>query len=166
MYHSRDFLNFYLISDKPLLSRFVTYEHVYFVVDDHAEGARTVCRTDLYGNGLTEVYKSGYGEITWIEYFGTDANGTLFLLESDNRIVAYDIATKETTVILEAYYVDYFILNFSSLRYTEKEEGPLLTFQGQLTEDAPRYTSYVFFLNSQKMLMYDLNLFTWVKISH
>ncbi|MBR6826164.1 MAG: PT domain-containing protein [Oscillospiraceae bacterium] len=156
--------NFYLISDKPLLGRKVTYEHVYFAVDDHAEGARTVYRTDLHGNGLTEVYKSGYGEITGIEYFGTDANGTLFILESDNRIVAYDIATKETTVILEAYYVDYFILEFSSHQYTEKEEGPLLTFSGQLAEDAPKYTRYVFFLNSSKMLMYDDALGNWVQI--
>ena len=138
----------YLITEQYVTERFKTSEHIYYVLRDDA---KKVWRTDLYGKDPVVVYESEYGDVTYLQYFGINAQGKLIIAENRNRIVMYDLQAKATEVLIEAYIISqfYYSPNGESFSYSE----PMIFWKGKLTEsDSEIEYTYYYFLNTGKQL--------------
>ena len=131
----------YLITEKAVVVYMQTSEHIYYVLE---EEPRKVYRTDETGADLTVVYESTYGDVTYIDYYGTDASGILLAAEDNKRIVSYDIPTGAVTVLMEAYYIEsfyytpYSVVHDNVYKYIcSKELGPTIFWSGKARENDP-----------------------------
>jgi hypothetical protein len=131
----------YLITEQYATDWFVTSEHVYYVLRDEA---KRVYRTDHYGQNCTVMYESAYGDVTHLQYHGTDQNGKLIMAEEYNRIVIYDIISEACEVIMEAYRINSFHYKPHSVfddsvtaHFGTADLGPVIYWNGQLSESDP-----------------------------
>ena len=83
----------------------VTYtSHVFYVLRDEPT---KVWISDKDGKEQSLLYDSSYGEITFL-YHHSDTPQMLYIAESKNRIVAYDMQAKSTEVLFEAHMIEQF----------------------------------------------------------
>lgn len=144
-----------LITDQSVLTFMKTSEHIYYVLEAEPE---KVYRTDHDGENKTVIYESTYGDVTFLRYYGSDSNGKLIAAEEQNRIIAYDIPTGETEVLMEAYLIGQFYFTPYSLtmdhvveHISEEELGPTVLWEGKLHEgdpDKPDGDTYYYFVNT------------------
>lgn len=131
------------ITDSPVLTSPVrTSEHIYYVLESQPT---KVWRCDYDGDNHTIVYESDYGAVTYLRYYGTDANGKLILCEEQNRIISYDLATENLELLMEAFFIEQFFYSPTSLSWdyliknvSKGDMGPTIFWTGVLHEDDPK----------------------------
>ena len=148
------------ISEKQAGAYTVTSEHVYFTLADELT---KVYRTDQSGNDLTLLFESDY-PIYSIQYYGADSKGMLIMAERRpgcDRILSFNIATREIKLLMEAYEIGQFYYWGSSLAssavveyISDKEMGPTIYWKGKKNEsdpDEPMGYTYYFFLMTDEL---------------
>lgn len=146
------------ITDSPVLTSPVcTSEHIYYVLESQPT---KVWRCDYDGDNHTIVYESDYGAVTYLRYYGTDANGKLILCEEQNRIISYDLATGNLELLMEAFFIEQFFYSPTSLSWdyliknvSKGDMGPTIFWTGVLHEDDPKKPydySYYFIIQTNR----------------
>lgn len=105
-----------------------TRDHIYYVPEsDHTK----VYRVEYSGENKTLLYESEYGEIGWMDYFGIDPNGVLYLLTGGNRVIALDIATGNVETVMEQYEIISFMYYPDYVRDGGEHLGPTFDWIGK-----------------------------------
>lgn len=102
-----------LITDQPVAARrgATTMDHIFYVLEAAPD---QLIRTGYDGKEQTVIYTSDYGDISWVDYLGVDANGKLLITEGNSRVVLYDIPTGEKEVLLEWEYIRWASVTYDS----------------------------------------------------
>lgn len=141
----------YLLTEHYTTDICKTSEHIYYVLK---EDPKKVWRTDHYGTNHTVIYESEYGNVTGLQYFGINENGKLIMAENYNRIIMYDIPSKNIDVLMEAYKLDQFYFSPDGKEFSRSEA--MIFWKGLLNESDQemRYeNTYHYFIHKDEYLV-------------
>jgi len=108
-----------------------TKDHIYYVPEeDHTK----LYRVEYSGENKTLLYHSAYGEIGWLDYFGNDPNGVMYMLTGGNRIIALYIATGNVETMMQQYEIISFMYYPDRVRDGGEHLGPTFDWVGRANE--------------------------------
>ena len=124
-----------LICDEPIYSRSYTTTdtHVYFVKESEPTKIYRTPIGDFVNHQL--FYESAYGKVTYMTF--VSELDCLQFVADEKKFVLLDMATKEGTVFMEQYYIEYAYLE-TVPHQEEIEIMEWVGFYGKPTEDAPQ----------------------------
>ena len=142
----------YLIAESNTTYTSITNEHLYYIATNEHH---RIYRSDHYGNQKEVIYEAPAGRnVTSFTYAGKNSDGILFVVEDEHRLLQYDLASKETTVLLEANTV--YLNGFPQLSYDLPvadeilANGPFLSVTMKAKE-TDEFILYRYWLVSKKL---------------
>lgn len=124
-----------LICDEPIYSRSYTTTdtHIFFVKESEPTKVFVTAIGDFENHQL--FYESAYGKVTYMTFISK--LDCLQFVADEKKFVLLDMATKEGTVFMEQYYIEYAYLE-TVPHQEEIEIMEWVGFYGKPTEDAPQ----------------------------
>lgn len=116
---------------------------VYYVAEDDPSRVCVATYNRELGEivGVYSPYVSNGGNITALQYYGTDDTGTLLVCEDERVIISYDMRSQAANILMEAYRIEEFSYSPSSLYSTSlventypEEKGDVIYWSGKLNE--------------------------------
>lgn len=130
----------------------VTQDYFYYTVTDDPT---RLLRMDYTGGEQTVIYETDQ-KITYIDYYGIDANGDLAVVLDEQQVVLHHIATGETEFIMEQYFIESVMYYGTSFYYRTPDVGPTLHWRGQPTaEDDGGIDFYAYYIELDEMEVFD-----------
>ena len=127
-----------LICDEPVTGYTRTDTHVYFVKESEPTKVYATPIGDFKNHEL--FYESTYGKITWMKV-ETGLHGYMQFVADNKKFVLWDMATGESTLLMEQCYIHYARLYRADDGITW---GDFIEFEGKHKESDPLYTQYIY----------------------
>lgn len=135
--------NLWLVAEEDVMASggiINTKDHIYYIPEnDHTK----LYRVEYSGENKTLLYESEHDEISWMDYFGVDPDGVMYLLTGGNRIIALNIATGNVETVMEQYEIISFIYYPDYVRDGGEHLGPTFDWIGKPNED-DKNASYLY----------------------
>lgn len=164
----------YLLTRSPLVYQQLTSEHVYYILADEPG---TVWRTDFCGEETVAIYRSDDQNLTSLYFYGKDTSGQLMVCDNYQKVFSVDPASRECTLLMEAYQIlsfsysqsscaaNWFFLEDDHPNYST-EFGETITFIGLLNKNDPDPSGYsgnryYFFMQKDEYWVHYWNVSKW-----
>ncbi len=126
-----------LVCDEPVVAYEINDAYIFFV--KKAEPTKVYATPIGNFDHCELIYESSYGDISDMR-ISSAANNLLQFVADEKKFVVYDMATGESTLLMEQYYINfaYMLLN------DDGTWGDIIVFEGQHTEDDGIHTMYTY----------------------
>ena len=126
-----------LICDEPVVAYTSNDTHIFFVKESEPTKVYATPIGNFKNHEL--LYESVYGSVSSMVNY-SNSNNLLQFVANGKKFVVYDMATRESTVLMEQYHINFAVLYCNDDgTWTE-----IINFEGQATETDGLYTEYVY----------------------
>ena len=126
-----------LVCDEPVIDATKTDTNIFFVKKSEPTKVYVTAIGDFKNHEF--VCESTYGSVSAIRNY-TNSSTLLQFVADGKKFVVYDMATGESTVLMEQYHINFAVLYCND----DGTWGDWIEFEGQHTEDDGAYTLYLY----------------------
>ncbi|MBE6958720.1 MAG: hypothetical protein E7447_06185 [Ruminococcaceae bacterium] len=126
-----------LVCDEPVIDATKTDTNIFFVKKSEPTKVYVTAIGDFKNHEF--VCESTYGSVSAIRNY-TNSSTLLQFVADGKKFVVYDMATGESTVLMEQYHINFAVLYCND----DGTWGDWIEFEGQHTEDDGPYTLYLY----------------------